>query len=257
MMNYHETRQPTNVPGLPAGWSAEYVVSSNGYERTSYTYEARGPCGQQVSGYSHASLLVRVRQSIKENRPKAINLDVDECVAAWLRSALHAFGFDAPLVYALWAQKNPRPWDVFEVLPITEVEGWNVINALGADFWADIEPLPWMHELVSLCQSLAPTTLLTSASKHESSYSGKARWIAKHLPGVPHYIGRGCKSMAAHPRALLIDDSPKNCAAFTAPQKGGDAIIFPGYGNDLYALAEDPMPYVREQLAGRFVELLP
>ncbi len=187
-------------------------------------------------------------------RPSVIFLDVDEVLAHWVAATLRLLKFNEAEVHETWNARTPRPWDLFAVLPVTADDAWQRIHETGASFWAEIEPFPWMCELVDLCESLAPVTLLTSASAHPSCFAGKAQWIAKHLPGMPHLIGRGCKSICAHADALLIDDSPKNCKAFKQPShlQGGDAILFPGVGNDLHALRHDPMPYVREQLAARF-----
>jgi 5'(3')-deoxyribonucleotidase len=181
-----------------------------------------------------------------------IYLDVDEVLANWVGAALRLLAYDEPKVHVNWNLRTPRPWDLFDVLGMAPAHGWQRIDEAGAPFWAEIEPFPWALELVALCKSHAPTTLLTSASAHPSSFAGKAQWIEQHLSGMPHAIMRGCKSIHAHPGALLVDDSPKNCTAFRNPgndKPGGHAILFPGVGNDLHALRHDPMPYVREQLA--------
>jgi 5'(3')-deoxyribonucleotidase len=181
-----------------------------------------------------------------------IYLDVDEVLANWVGAALRLLAYDETKVHVNWNLRTPRPWDLFDVLGMSTEAAWQRIHEAGASFWAEIERFSWAQELVALCESQAPTTLLTSASAHPSSFAGKAQWIAEHLPGMPHAIMRGCKSIHAHPGALLIDDSPKNCDAFRNPpsgKPGGHAILFPGVGNDLHALRHDPLPYVREQLA--------
>lgn len=182
----------------------------------------------------------------------AIYLDVDEVLANWVRAALRLLTYNEAEVLAAWDMRTPRTWDLFEILHMPPVRGWQRIHEAGAPFWAEIESFPWVHELAALCQSYAPTTLLTSASPHPSCFAGKAQWIIKHLPGMPHAIGRGCKSIHAHPGALLIDDSPNNCAAFCQAKRGGHAILFPGVGNNLHTLRHDPMPHIREQLAAYF-----
>jgi 5'(3')-deoxyribonucleotidase len=240
---------------MPPGWTVEHV-EYRGYDSPDRELVARHPkyapacIGVGTVVRDDDRELLRKEAWLRHPLTTTIYVDVDEVLADWLGALLYCValpGWTRERLAAAWAEQDPRTWDVFSVLPITEAEGWALVHAEGPAFWAWIEPYPWARELVSLCESLAPTTLLTSASKHWSSYAGKAQWIAEHFPGVDHWIGRGCKGRHGRPGALLIDDSPKNCAAFR--ERGGEAILFPGLGNELHALANDPMPHVREQLA--------
>jgi 5'(3')-deoxyribonucleotidase len=176
-----------------------------------------------------------------------IYVDVDEVLGDWLGRLCKRLGWTREELRAAWARQAPRQWDVFALLPCTEAEGWRRIHAEGAEFWSSIEVYPWARELVADCEALAPTTLLTSASKSWTSFAGKAQWIAEHFPDVDHWIGRGCKGLHGRSGALLIDDSPKNCKAFR--DRGGEAILFPGLGNELHRHADNPLPYMRSQLA--------
>lgn len=178
-----------------------------------------------------------------------IYLDVDEVIAAWVRAALALFELDEKSVFETWATFNPRPWDVFDVLGMPHNKVWRKIDAAGETFWSNIEPFPWMHELIELCQNYAPVTLLTSGSKHSSSYGGKAEWIHEHLGAeFPKAICND-KWRFAHPGALLIDDRPKNCEEF---RRRGKAILFPSFGNEKHSLAGDPIPHIRSQLLLHF-----
>lgn len=183
-------------------------------------------------------------------KPTQIFLDVDEVLADWLSDCFDALGYFPDACLAEWAALDPRPWDVFDMLGVLPSVGWSHIHDQGAAFWAGLAIFPWAHDLVALCQSYAPTTLLTSASEDPSCYAGKAQWIAKHMPGTPHLIARGGKTCCAHPGALLIDDSPHNVDAFRSA--GGQAILFPGHGNELHQLVQDPMTHVRTMLARAF-----
>jgi 5'(3')-deoxyribonucleotidase len=189
----------------------------------------------------------------------ALYLDVDEVLVDWVGPALRLLGHDPAEVHTHWDTLSPRPWDVFQVVPRPpKAEGgiWDAIDAAGSSFWANLETFPWANELVELCQTYAPTTLLTSPSQHSSSHAGKFEWIQRQFGRTfKDYLLGSCKHRVAHPGALLIDDSPKNCAAFRNPGNGipgGHAILFPGVGNDLHAQRHDPMPYVRQQLAQFF-----
>jgi 5'(3')-deoxyribonucleotidase len=177
-----------------------------------------------------------------------IYLDVDEVLAAWVQSAVKLLGFEQESVVGLWAKHDPRPWDVLTVIGVPRNEAWRKIDAAGAEFWSEIDPYPWAHELISLCESYAPTTLLTSGSENPSSYAGKAEWINKHLgKSFPRAICND-KWRFAHPGALLIDDRPKNCELFREAPRQGNAILFPSFGNENHAMTQDPLPYIKGML---------
>lgn len=257
----HERRTPVTIDGMPPGWTVEHVDHRNRIGRELIaTHPTYAPCyigvGQLVHDEDHKRLCTEAW--LRHPLISTIYVDVDETIGDWLGELLSCIdiGWTRERLAAEWAKQDPRTWDVFSVLPISEADSWARIHAEGPAFWAEIEPYPWAVDLVSLCQALAATTLLTSASEHPSSYAGKAQWIDAHFPGVDHWVGRGCKGRHGRPGALLIDDSPKNCETFR--ERGGKAILFPGLGNELHALANDPMPYVREQLADlRFVSITP
>ena len=167
---------------------------------------------------------------------KTIFLDVDEVLAQWVAATLHLLGYDPAVIYAHWGRMPTRPWDLCEVIPYTRAEMWASIHAHGAVFWERIEPFPWAGDLYERCAAVAPVVLLTSPSEDPSSYAGKAAWVKRHFPDAEHLIG-SCKHRVAHPGAVLIDDSPKNCEAFR--EAGGRAIVFPGIGNNMYVVPGD------------------
>jgi 5'(3')-deoxyribonucleotidase len=181
-------------------------------------------------------------------RPAVIYLDVDEVLVDWVSPVLRLLGHDPDEVLARWSGLSPRPWDLFDVIDTSSSRAWWAIDNAGASFWASLEKYPWADELIALCQHHAPTVLLTSPSKHPSSHAGKAEWIAKHFGrDFREYLLGSCKHRVAHPRAVLIDDSPKNCDAFY--RHGGRSILFPGVGNNLHATpGHERVAYVADQL---------
>jgi len=66
--------------------------------------------------------------------------------------------------------------------------------------------------------------------------------------------GKGCdrltltnhKTLLARSDAVLIDDQQATVCKFIAA--GGLGVVFPSRHNDLYAMADDPVPYVVAQL---------
>lgn len=191
--------------------------------------------------------------------PSVIYVDIDEVLADWTGTTMRLLGFDPEHVHAQWSKMSPRPWDIVEVLAtfsgdvipaLTHNRMWRFIDEAGEQFWADVKPLPWMHELLDRCSSYAYVTLLSSPSLHPSSHSGKAMWIQKHFGrNYRDYLLGSVKHRVAHPGALLIDDSPKNCELFR--EFGGQAILFPGVGNDLHAMpGHERVDHVMTQLRG-------
>jgi 5'(3')-deoxyribonucleotidase len=186
-------------------------------------------------------------------KPTVIYVDVDETLADWIGALFKLLDVDPAEARAMWDSMSPRPWDVIDVLArmnpkLTSNRVWRWIDAEGAPFWADVEIFPFAHDLISVCETYAPVVLLTSPSLHSSSHAGKAQWIAKHF-GAKYrdYLIGACKHRCAHPRAVLVDDSPKNCEAFREHE--GRAILFPGVGNDLHHIPDhERVQYVADQL---------
>jgi 5'(3')-deoxyribonucleotidase len=211
-----------------------------------------GACGDANKPYRELAARARqelvVRQAVAELPAiSVIYCDVDEVLADWVGPALRLLGHDPETVYAHWDTLNPRPWDVFQVIARPGVV-WRAIDAAGSPFWADLEKLSWADDLLVLLRGFAPTVLLTSPSQHSSCHAGKFEWIQRHFGRTfKDYLLGSCKHRCAHPGALLIDDSPKNCAAFR--EHGGHAILFPGVGNDLHIIPpNERVAYVAAQL---------
>lgn len=187
-----------------------------------------------------------------------IFLDVDEVLANWTGAVLTRLGLEPEAIYARWAVEAPEVWNLFEIpnFPVSAAEAWGVINDAGAEFWSSLEPYPWAFELFDACQAAGPTVLLTKPSRHPTSAMGKLQWMQRHFG---RYLGRGArgegfedyligppKHAVARPGAVLIDDSPRNCAAFEA--HGGKAILFPSVGNRRRAHRTDPLAVVVPEL---------
>lgn len=194
----------------------------------------------------HDLAVIRAEAWLRHPQIKNIFLDVDEVLADWLGATFNLLGIERVEADAKWSAMDPRPWDVFTALGVSGNAMWRAIDNAGAKFWADVEPFAHARQLLQVCNEFAPTTLLTSPSKHPSSYAGKAEWIAKHFPGQSHLIG-SCKERCASPTALLIDDRAESCEKFR--EHGGHAILFPGCGNSLHGMPDyERVDYVRASL---------
>lgn len=180
-------------------------------------------------------------------RLDVIFLDMDEVLTQWVAAALELLSIDIDDACQQWDNCDPRPWDVFDVLDVSMDQVWRRIDEAGEDFWATLKPYPWWRSLYDACADVAPTMLLTSPSLHPSCAAGKTRWIQHHFGRQfrDFFIGHP-KQWTAHPGALLIDDSPKNCHKFA--QRGGRSILFPSFGNALHMYRHDPLPLVYAEL---------
>jgi len=168
---------------------------------------------------------------------------MDGVLCDWTAAACRAFGRDPEEVKAAWGEG----YDICGELEITKADLWRRIDAIGIRFWEKLEPLPWWRDLIDLCESFAPVTILTTPSRHYSSVAGKLLWIQEHLPHYQRsYLMGENKAACGHPRAVLIDDMQKNVDAFAAV--GGWSILFPAQWNAARGELEDPIEHVRKWL---------
>jgi 5'(3')-deoxyribonucleotidase len=248
-MTSHKRRTPIEIDDMPPGWAVTHV-EHRGYDSPDRELVATHPTYATCYAPEEAYDRLRREAWLRHPQIKTIFLDVDEVLVDWVGATLELLGYDPADVHARWSEHDPRPWDLFAVIDHTPSQAWQKIDAAGADFWAHLPLLPGAQELYETCRAFAPTVLLTSPSLCPSSHAGKAAWM-KTVFGrdFRDYLIGSVKHRCAHPGALLIDDSPKNCAAFR--EHGGHAILFPGCGNELYAMPVSARLYhVAEQLRG-------
>ncbi len=184
-----------------------------------------------------------------------IFVDLDGVLADWASSAIRLHGRTPAAVFDSWPLGT---YDLAAVLGISGNAMWHPINEAGADFWANLEPLPWCGDLLTLCQRTAPTTILTSPSKDPAAAAGKTRWLqAVFGSGFRDYLIGPAKAACAYPGAVLIDDADENCDSFVASRQGvhtgGHAIVFPQRWNSKHGLVpwierEGPVGYVLQQI---------
>jgi len=162
-----------------------------------------------------------------------IFLDLDGVLADWLSPAVRAHGRDPDEVLAAWPAST---YDLAEVLGVSTNALWKPIHAQGAAFWEQLEPYPWVHDMVRGCQEFAPTTILTSPSLDPMAAAGKVAWMQRVLGrDFRDFLIGPDKPSCARPGAVLIDDRDSGCEAFIAA--GGHAVVFPQPWNSLRSLA--------------------
>lgn len=167
-------------------------------------------------------------------KPNQILLDLDGVLSNFLGLAIErlnqALNRDEPVpdmderMFALIGN-----WSIAEVYAISDDQFWETLEHKD-DFWCSIAPFPWARELYEWLKTIAPVTICTSPSLHPKCAGQKIEWAMRHL-GI-HNSGMmigGRKHLMARPGSVLIDDYPKNCAAFR--EAGGVAIQVPSNWN--------------------------
>lgn len=167
--------------------------------------------------------------------------DIDGVLASFIPAALARHGRTLePYPAGLWA--------LWEALGMTEADFWGPIK--GEEFWADLPVTEDAPEILAeLERRFGPTNicLLTSRPLDPASYTGKARWVARHFPAYSRRLLVGaCKEFCAHRDALLIDDSDTNVDRFKAA--GGWAILLPRPWNRGHGRAGNALGDLRDSL---------
>lgn len=137
-----------------------------------------------------------------------------------------------------------QDWRLELSLNLTAEEFWAPIDN-NPGFWENLEPLPWMHDLLTLLESLADNVYILSAPSHcKSSYQGKLDWIHSQIgPDYSKLILTPHKHLLANSNTVLIDDSPYNVSKFR--EHGGKAIKFPHYWPIPTPSAEQVVEFVK------------
>ena len=124
---------------------------------------------------------------------------------------------------------------------------WEVVNRDRENFFAELEPYPWVESLLGLCEDAVGeenVAILTSPAKGVGQavecVSGKVRWIYRHIPRYykRFFIGSE-KEMVASPTSLLIDDSDLKIKRWK--NAGGTGCLFPQLWNSNHKIRHDRM----------------
>ena len=175
-----------------------------------------------------------------------IFLDMAGVLCDWVGGVCKLLGVDQATIESEWTDDG----DICPQLGVSMDELWAAIDATGSVFWSSLRPYPWALDLWNLCESIAPTVVLTSPSWHPSSLSGKLEWMNEHLGrGGPfrRYLIGPEKAACAGPGKVLIDDRRKLCGDFM--EAGGRALLFPRPWNAARPDAHKPLEIARAFLA--------
>lgn len=137
--------------------------------------------------------------------------------------------------------------------PTTDTSLWgHVHETFGQEFWANLDWMPDGQALLAFLEDefgRANISICTKPTKFGSSLDGKQVWIEQNIPVYSNaYIMVREKERVANPQALLIDDAPKNVAAFR--KAGGKALLVPRPWNREGWNNSDTLPCLIEQVKG-------
>lgn len=170
-------------------------------------------------------------------------VDMDEVFADFVGGFCRVYGKTRAEVLPHW-----RDWNKGIINHgVTLDQFWSGIHAEGESFWTGLEPLPWIDQLVKLCDKNADEWyILTTPSPCPTSYSGKVAWLHKYLgKGFDRVAPFPHKHAVASPGNLLIDDRECTVEKFYAHK--GDAMLFPSSHNVLAPYAKTPVEYIEVQ----------
>jgi hypothetical protein len=169
-------------------------------------------------------------------------LDLDGVCCDWMSACLRVHGY-AGSVEDLW-RDHPGEYDPAKLLGISTSQMWKKIDDAGFEFWRDLEPYPWMQDLLDAAHSRKARVLfLTAPSLGTDCIKGKLEWMQKHCGRqFRDYVITEAKYLCARPAALLVDDNQKQVTQFMAA--GGHALMPAQPWNNRGM----PMPHVIETL---------
>ena len=157
-----------------------------------------------------------------------ILLDMDGVFVRWVKGCLKTHG-------SALTEEQITGW-VHVQLGISMKEMWEPIDALGPEWWAELEPWPWFEQLWAELRRISEKVYICTSPSHSvHAVPGKKMWLAKHLPDFDHRdaIFTARKFLLAKPGRVLIDDLSYNVDPFR--KEGGKAVLFPQYWNNAQA----------------------
>ncbi len=158
-----------------------------------------------------------------------ILLDMDGVMIDFVSAACKAFGAK-PDSERMKEGFERGEWNINKLFdpPVSNNQFWKEINEIGESFWTNMMPLPWLTKLIHLVEEYAGEDwyIVTSPSKHPSSYSGKVWWLKERFgQDFDRIVLTKHKHLLANRDTVLIDDKESTISKFR--ECNGEAILFP------------------------------
>ena len=195
------------------------------------------------------------------NIPDTIYLDADDTLLDWSQTAMERlrghrdisgvteqynpalFGAHTTGLYFARLMADPDFWDSLEVTPLGE----RLLEAARI--------LPQQVIVVTNLPPMNHTSdpklnerMISTAAMHKAQLAAKLGVPVMVVSSPPAGVWANAKAAIAGPRKLLVDDSPRIVAAFTAA--GGQAIMTPQPWNDATADPVDLLMMLCEGIEG-------
>ncbi len=196
-----------------------------------------------------------------------ILIDMDEVLVDFIGGAAKALGLSRE---AVMNERKVNEWSITRALRVlldepefNDDKMWDVINGVGVGFWEELEPLPWIHDVLEVVQShTADWHIATAPSRCDTSYTGKVRWLKNYFgPTFDRFVITPHKNLYARPSSILIDDRARNIDRFIdvdcqRPLSArGFGVVFPTKGNPFHEYVADPIPYLARSLTNARVHV--
>ena len=158
-----------------------------------------------------------------------ILLDMDGVLADFFTSAVSKLNRETGLNFTVESYAKTGKYEMEEVYGITTKQLWDIVDR--DQFWYDLSPMPHAAELMNSIRVAGFPIYISSTPTHNPNcVQQKIDWLKKHFGLDAHDCMFGKhKWLMAKPGALLIDDLPSNCKAFS--DAGGQAALVPSNWN--------------------------
>lgn len=174
-----------------------------------------------------------------------IFLDMDGVMVDFDSGACAAHG-----VTPAWLaeRRTPGQWSIVDPLGVSLDTFWDRINDQGETFWLGLQPQPWLRELLHLVDTITDDWYVVSSPDEAAVgavYSGKVKWLKRYFgKSFNRFIPTPHKHLLAG-NGILIDDHQTNVNEFV--RHGGQAVVFPSIGNNLYPHRDRPVYWLSNQ----------
>ena len=172
---------------------------------------------------------------------KQLFLDIDGCLADWLKAALTLHNIRCPdYTKGEWPYKRgPEGWYFYREEGMSSQQLFE--GQADRAFWRDFEWTPDGKALLAVCERFfdGNIALLTAPYDGDGVADGRKDWVKHNMPTYINrtFIGKDKECIArGNPNAILIDDWEENINSWV--RAGGTGILLPRpYNSNEYLMS--------------------